>query len=223
MAEAVKKGRRYDASRRQAQARESRLAVLRAARTLFVERGYGRTTMADVAAAAGVSVETVYAAFRNKPTLLHRVWDITIGGDDEEILFHDRPEVRAVREERDLSRRLILHARVSTAAARRMTPFLLAVQGAAASEPAAADLLKEIGRQRLAGIGVMAREAAATGQLAVSEEDCRDILWSCTDGMLWHRLVQERGWSDDRFADWLGRMWVRTLVAPKPRRVPSSS
>src|SRR4051794_20505997 len=76
MAGAVKAVRKYDASRRQEQARATRLAVIQAAQALFVEHGYGRTTMADVARTAGVSVETVYANFRNKPTLLHRVWDI---------------------------------------------------------------------------------------------------------------------------------------------------
>jgi hypothetical protein len=35
-----------------------------------------------------------------------------------------------------------------------------------------------------------------------------------TDGMLWHRLVEERGWSSEHFADWLGRMWVHLLVDP---------
>ena len=74
-------------------------------------------------------------------------------------------------------------------------------------------MLEEMDRQRLAGIAVMAAEAAATGQLAVSEEECRDVIWSMTDGMLWHRLVAQRGWWNERFAEWLGRMWVDLLVA----------
>lgn len=214
MAGPVKGVRTYDASRRRAQARASQLAVLRSAQRLFIEQGYGRTTMVDIAEAAGVSVETVYAAFGNKATLLHRVWDITIGGDDEEIAFHDRPEALAIRAEPDLTKRLELHAALSTKTARRITPFLIAVQGAAGSEPVAADMLTEIGRQRLAGISVMAREAAKTGQLAVSEQECRDVIWAFTDGMLWHRLVAERGWTDDRFASWVGRMWTQMLVTP---------
>ena len=214
MARAVKRLRTYDSSGRQEQARQTKLAVIRAAQRLFIERGYGRTTIAEIAAAAGVSAETVYGAFKNKPTLLHRVWDITIGGDDEEVVFHDRPEVVAIRSEPDLAKRLMLHAAFSTATARRMTPFVRAVQGAAGSEPAAAEMLAEINRQRLMGLGVMASEAARTGQLAVSEEECRDIVWSFTDGTLWHQLVVERSWSDERFADWLGRMWVHMLVKP---------
>jgi AcrR family transcriptional regulator len=204
--------RRYDASRRRAQAQESRTAIVVAARDLFLVQGYGHTTITDVAKRAGVSVQTIYAAFKNKPALLHRAWDITVGGDDEEVVLHERPEVVAIRQEPDLATRLMLQAEFSTRTAQRIGPFQLMVQAAAGADPAAAAMLEEMGRQRLAGLSVMAAEAAATGQLAVSEADCRDLLWSMTDGVLWHRLVQERGWSNEQFADWLGRMWVELLV-----------
>jgi AcrR family transcriptional regulator len=222
MKEPVKKVRSYDSSRRRAQAQETRRVVLEAARDRFIEHGYGRTTIADVARAAGVSVETVYAAFGNKATLLHRAWDITIGGDDQEIVYHERPEIRAIREEPDLTRRLALQAALFTQTARRIVPFLLAMQGAAATEPAAAEMLAEVGRQRLEGLSVMAREAAATGQLAVSELECRDFIWATTDGALWQRLVNERGWSDEKFQEWLGQLWANALVAPaaKPAATP---
>lgn len=204
--------RPYDSSRRQAQARETRALVVRAARDLFVAQGYGHTTVADVGEAAGVSVETIYAAFGNKATLLHKAWDITIGGDDEEVVFHERPEVMALRNEPDLTKRLMLHATFSTKTAQRIVPFQLMVQSAAGADPTAAAMLAEMDRQRLIGISVMAAEAAKTGQLVVSEDECRDVVWSMTDGMLWHRLVNERGWSNERFADWLGRTWIHLLV-----------
>jgi len=187
LSEAVKR-RSYDSSRRRAQATETRLAIVAAARDLFIDQGYARTTMADIAFAAGVSVETIYVAFKNKATLLHKAWDLTVGGDDQDIVVHERPEVLAI------------------------APFQLMVQSAAGADPAAAAMLEEMGRQRLVGMSVMAAEVAKTGQLAVPEEECRDVIWSMTDGMLWHRLVNERGWTNERFADWLGRMWVRLLV-----------
>ncbi len=213
MTESVKR-RSYDSSRRQAQARETQRAVLRSAHDLFLQRGYGGTTIADVAAAAGVSAETVYSAFGNKATLLHRVWDVTIGGDDQQVLFHQRPEVLALQAEPDLAKRLAKHAEFATRTARRIGPFLLMVQAASGSEPAAARMLAEMGAQRYRGLGVMARGAAATGQLAVSRQECRDLMWATTDGVLWHRLVVERGWSDKRFAGWLGRFWISQLVRP---------
>lgn len=210
MSEAVK--RAYDATRRREQARENRLRIVAAAHDLFVEQGYGRTTIAEVAARAGVAVETVYAAFRNKPTLLHRAWDVAVGGDDQDLPLLDRPELRAVFAEPDLPTRLTRFAVVNTAIMRRTARLHLAVGGAAGGEPAAAALLDEIGRVRLEAMAVHASAAAATGQLAVSEDECRDVLWSTTDGTLWHNLVQRRGWSDDHYAGWLGRLWVFLLV-----------
>lgn len=165
-----------------------------------------------MAAAAGVSVETVYGAFGNKATLLHRAWDLTIGGDDEDIVFHERPEVLAIRAEPDLPRRLRMQAELVTRTFERIAPFQLMVQSAAGADEAAADMLEEIARQRLAGLSVMAHDAASTGQLAVTEEEYRDVLWSMTDGMLWHRLVNQRGWTRERFAEWLGELWARTLT-----------
>ena len=140
MGEAVKR-RSYDSSRRRAQAKETRSAIVRAACARFVEQGYGRTTMTDIAGAAGVSVETIYAAFGNKETLLHEAWDITVGGDDQDIVFHERPEVLAIRNEPDLAKRLMLHAGFSTRTAQRIAPFQLMVQSAAGADPAAAAML----------------------------------------------------------------------------------
>jgi AcrR family transcriptional regulator len=204
--------RRYSSVRRAEQARETRLRILRAAHDLFVDEGYGRTTIAEIARAAGVAVETVYAAYRNKPTLLRQVWYATFRGDEEEVRLLDRPEIRAVLAEPDLSARLLAHAVVITPVFRRITPLLRALQGAATSEPAAAAMLAEFDERRLDAAGLYARAAAATGQLAVSEEECRDLLAATLDGALWHRLVEDRGWSDDRFAQVLGALWVATLV-----------
>jgi len=204
--------RRYRSTRRREQASETRERIIRAAHDLFVSPGYGRTTIAEVANTAGVAVETVYGAYRNKPTLLRQVWYATFRGDDEDIRLLDRPEIRAVLAERDLATRLRAHAVVITPVFRRITPLFRALQGAATSEPAAAAMLAEFDERRLDAAGHYARAAAATGQLAVSERECRDLLTATLDGTLWHRLVEERGWSDDRYAQLLGTMWVAALV-----------
>jgi AcrR family transcriptional regulator len=207
--------RRYASPRRQEQSRETRLRILSAARDLFVAQGYGRTTMAEVARGAGVAVETVYAAFRNKPNLLRQVWYVGFRGDEEEVRLLHRPEMRAVLAEPDLARRLRAHAALITPVLRRVAPLLVALRGAAASEPAAAAMLAEVDAARLDAAGHYARAAGETGRLAVSESECRDVLAATMDGALWHRLVAESGWSDERFAAWLGQMWIATLVRPE--------
>jgi len=159
-----------------------------------------------------VAVETVYAAYRNKATLLHRAWDLAVGGDDQDVLLLDRPELRALLDEPELAARLAALAVVNTAIMRRTAALHVAVRGAASSEKAAAAMLAEIDRQRLETMATHARAAAATGQLAVSQDECRDVLWSSTDGTLWYRLVQQSGWTDERYAQWLGRFWASMLV-----------
>ena len=208
--DAVKPKRRYDSSGRREQARRTCLAILAAARDLFIERGYGQTTMVAIAQRAGVSVETVYAAFSSKPNLLKEVWDVTIGGDDEDIPLHERPHFRAMRAEPDLATRLAMYAAIVTEMSPRTIPFIMALRGAAATEPAAATMLEEIDRQRLNGMTIAAGELAAG--LAVSEEEARDVLWTTNAGDLWHHLVQKRGWPPERFERWLTRLWQRMLL-----------
>lgn len=204
--------RRYDSRRRQQQAQENRRRILAAAHRLFVDRGYGSTTIAEVAATAGVAVETVYATYRNKLTLLHRAWDVAVGGDERDVHLLDRPEMRAVLDEPDLPTRLTRFATVNTAVMRRTAALRLAIQGAAGADRAAAALLSEIDRARLQAMQVHARAAAATTQLVVPEAECRDVLFATTDGSLWHTLVERQGWPDERYAAWLGSAWVAMLV-----------
>ncbi len=206
--------RQYNSTRRREQASETRLRITHAAHDLFVRKGYGRTTMAEIAGAAGVAVETVYAAFRNKPTLLRQVWYVTFRGDEDDIRLLDRPEIRAVLAEPDLGARFCRQAGVYTAVFRRIMPLLVALQGAAASEPAAAAMLAVWDERRLDVCTRYAQAASSTGHLAVSADECRDVLAATLDGALWQRLVADRGWSDKRFAAWLGHLWVSQLVKP---------
>lgn len=204
--------KQYESPLRQEQARETRLRIVTAARDLFVAQGYGRTTMAEVARTAGVSVETVYAAFGTKPALLRQVWFVGFRGDDENLRLLHRPETEAVLAEPDLGRRLRAQAAFMTPVFRRIGPLLVALRGAAASEQAAAAMLAEFDELRVDAAAQYARLAAQTGRLRVSEVECRDVLAATMDGSLWQRLVAECGWSDDRFAQWLGEVWVSALV-----------
>jgi AcrR family transcriptional regulator len=211
MPKAVK--RRYTSTRRDEQARGTRLRIILAARELFVTKGYGRTTLAEIAREAGVAVETVYAVFGNKATLLRQIWYVDFRGDEEDIPLFDRAEMQAVLDEPDLATRVRKHAAFVTTLNRRMGPLTATLEGAAASEPAAADMLAEFSKRRLDVTTKYAKAAAATGRLAVSQAECRDVLFATMDGTLWRRLVVERGWSDERYADWLGSLWVAQLVS----------
>ena len=100
--------RSYDASRRREQARARRLAVVQAARDLFEQDGFRPTTIAAVAAHAGVSAESVYKGFGTKAALAKAVFDLVIGGDDEPVPVAQRPAMQAMREEPDVRRKIAM-------------------------------------------------------------------------------------------------------------------
>src|SRR4029079_1680922 len=58
------------------QAQMTRDEILGAARRLFAERGYSRTSVRDIAEAAGVSAQTVYDSIVSKQALVARLNDV---------------------------------------------------------------------------------------------------------------------------------------------------
>ena len=63
-------------SLRERQAQLTRAEILKAARTLFAERGYSRTSVRDIAASAGVSAQTVYDSIGSKQAVVARLNDL---------------------------------------------------------------------------------------------------------------------------------------------------
>jgi AcrR family transcriptional regulator len=204
--------RSYDASGRQARAQKTRQRIIDVAHDLFIDQGYGRTTIADIARDADVSVETIYSAFGSKAALLRRVWFVRLRGDEQDVRLLHRPEIQELLAEPDLVIRLRRQAVVYTAVFRRFVTLHRALEAAAASESSAADIVAEFDAGRLDACSEYAKAAKRTGQLAVSETECRDIFSATLDGSLWHRLVHDSGWSDKRFAAFLGDLWVATLT-----------
>jgi AcrR family transcriptional regulator len=90
--------RTYNSSRRKRQAQETRAEVLAAAVDRFNETGWAGTTVADIAEAAGVAVETVYAGFGSKKALLRDAADVAVAGDAEPLTYIERPEFAAMGE-----------------------------------------------------------------------------------------------------------------------------
>jgi AcrR family transcriptional regulator len=93
-ATAPAKKRSYDSSRRKRQAEQTRAEVLLAAVELFNTRGWADTTLADIADAAGVAVETIYNGFRSKKQLVRDAMDAAVVGDTEPIPWAERDEFR---------------------------------------------------------------------------------------------------------------------------------
>ena len=177
-----------------------------------MSQGYGQTSLALIASQAGVSVETIYATYRNKPTLLRKVWFFEARGDEQEVTLFDRPEVQAILAEPDLRLRHERYAHFVAAFHRRMSPLLDMITGAAASDAGAAEMLDTWASRRLEVARGFAEEAAKTDQLAVPVEEYRDVMYAMLRGDLWRELVIGRGWSDQKYASWLTAVWNAQFV-----------
>jgi len=201
MAGAVK--RRYDASRRQEQARENRRRILDAAGALFLERGYADTAMPEVAKAAGVSVQTVYKTFANKATLLKAVFDVSVAGDDEPVPMAERDVIGAIRAEPDAARKITMYLRHVAESAPRVIPVQLLARDAGAADHTAAAVYAQMRQELLNGMTMFAADLVATGQVRVPQEEARDILWTYHSPELYELLVLERGWPVERYRGFL--------------------
>src|SRR5438045_451957 len=113
MTERVKSRRRYESPRRRAQAAETRRQILAAAQRLFEEHGYAATTMAAIAAEAGVALKTVYVAFETKSGVLRALWHLLLRGDESSAPVGERAWYREILDEPDPQRQLRMTARSS--------------------------------------------------------------------------------------------------------------
>jgi AcrR family transcriptional regulator len=196
--------RPYDASRRQAQSRQLRVEVAEAARRLFVERGFAATTIGDVATAAGVSQQFVYAAFGGKRGLLSKVVDWTLAGDDEPIPLAERPSVQAIQQERTTAGKCALHARHIRLLAPRVCPLVRMLRSAADADPDARAIYEAGEQGRRTSLTQFVADLRTAGGLraGLTDEQAVDAIWSLTPDVLWTALVTRCGWSDDDFEVW---------------------
>ena len=214
MIDEVKTRRRYDSKRRKEGARATRRAVLEAARRLFLERGYAGTTIAAVAQAAGVSVETVYKAFGNKAGLVKGVFDVAIVGDDEPIPMLQRERVARMRAEPDPRQKLLMYGEHLAQAGPRAGSLQLLIRSAAASHPDAAAVWEQMVRERLIGMTEFARHLHEGGHLrpGVSFDEARDVLWTYNSVELYDLLVLQRGWDPRRYGRWIADGLIAALL-----------
>jgi AcrR family transcriptional regulator len=218
MTEAVK--RRYDNSRRQAQARATRLKVIEAAKRLFIEHGYPATTIDTIAEAAEVPLPSVYRLFGSKRALLSAVLDTSFGGDDQPVAFGDRPAVRAARDEPDPAGMVTAFARIARELMDRSSAIQHVLATAAQVDPEMAELLAEIRRQRYTGQSRIVAALDARGALdpGVDKAEAADIAYALLSPEVHRILTVERGWPADRYERWIARS-LSTLLPAGQRRV----
>jgi AcrR family transcriptional regulator len=204
---------------RQARTRLARRAVVEAARALFLERGYPATTIEAISDHSDVPSATVYRLFSSKLGILKALLDVSIGGDDEAVAVLDRPQARAAVAETDAATRLAAFVHITVEVSRRTLPIYRILVSAAGSDPDASALLADLTRQRDEGQGQLARSLSRAGELRddLSARDAADVIHALMSPDLYQLLVADRGWSPERYEQWLLELLVDQLL-PRPTR-----
>jgi len=208
--------RPYHSPRRIAAAAATRQAILTAARSEFLRHGYAATTIAGIAQAANVAVDTVYASVGRKPALFRHLIETAIAGQDQDVPVADGDYLPQIRSAPTASDKIELYASTIAAIHQRLAPLFLALREAATAHPELAELWSQVADLRVREMRTLTTDLAATGELrpGLSPEEIADILWSMNAAEYYTLLVRDRDWTPRRFAQWLAEAWRRLLITP---------
>jgi AcrR family transcriptional regulator len=197
--------RSYDASRRREQARARRLAVVLAARELFERDGFRPTTIAAVAARAGVSAESVYKGFGTKAALAKAVFDLVIAGDDEPVPVAERPAMQVVRDEPDVHRKIAIFTEGLAQRQARSAKVQILIRDGRHVDDSLAPVWAKLNDEGLTGMTLLGSHLLGTGQLrdGIDLAEVRDVLWNYLAIDHYERLVLAQGWPLQRYSQWL--------------------
>ena len=208
----VKGKRNYSSPIRDEQAARTRARILDAASELFLDRGYGRTTMKDIAESAGVARDTVHAVFGSKARVLTALIDLRLVPDGSVPAARERPEALAFKNEVDQRKQIELYSAFIAGLSTELRPVFEILRTASAVEPEAADVFEEMDQHRLANMQTYAKWIAARGPLRVSTRRAAEIMWTVASPDVGRMLCDVLGWTEAQHAQWLADTLTRTLL-----------
>ncbi|MFD4612257.1 TetR/AcrR family transcriptional regulator [Streptomyces sp. NPDC058440] len=198
--------RPYVSPLRQQAAARTRALILQYATELFAERGYGRVTVADIAAATGVSAKTVFASVGSKGDILNQIVDqgvVASGYENtmERLLKLDTPEA-------------VLHALAEGTGAGNQGQFTVheAIRTALpVHEDGEALWERAMSAYREALASAARHLHTLNPPPRYSVEETADLLWFWFGPTGWRTLVVENGWSWEQAQSFLIRTAAATL------------
>jgi AcrR family transcriptional regulator len=208
--------RKYDSSRRQAQASVTQAQIVEAARELFIKSGYSGVSIEAIARKAKVSPETIYSMFKNKRTILTRAMELVAGTEGEPIPAMLRSYIQEVTLERNQYRQLQMFANRMRIFFSHIAPLVEVMRAAAKTEPEISILLKKYMDDRYQGMGFFIDCLLANGPLrsGLSKLTAIETIWTLASAEVYNLLVQDRGWSGEEYEAWLSEV-LSGLLLPR--------
>ncbi len=194
------KPRPYRSPRRRGHAEETRRRILAAARSLFVQRGYGATTIETIAENAGVAPQTVYAGFASKRGILFALLD-QMAGEADLSQLDTTPAAGLEDARRQLRARVAFTSRFY-AGGIDLIDIARTVSGV---EPDLAAMWDEGEGRRHKALSALVAAWDRAGVLlpGITTREATDVLWALSGPDVFRLLVVERRWSRRRFETWL--------------------
>jgi AcrR family transcriptional regulator len=202
------KKRPYKSLVRQRQAGDTRRRIVEATRQLLQSEGYAGMTIEAIAQRAEVSAQSVYALFKSKTGILIELLDQSAFGADYE------DAVRQALSASDPETRLRLTARIARQIhdAQSATFDLLRGAGVVAPELARLEQQREDLRYERQEQMIISMREAGRLRPGLNYRTARDIFWMLTGRDVYRMLVRERGWSPQKYQDWLADALVQSLL-----------
>ena len=211
-ATAVKRARKYDASGRRERARQTRERIVLTAERHFLRDGYAATSIAAIAAASGVSVDTIYKSFGGKPGLIRAIFDRALEG--EGTVPAEQRSDRLQAEETDPRKIIAGWGTFVTEIAPRGSPILLLIRNAATTYPELQALLDDVDAARLRRMTLNARRLHQAGQLrpGITVRAAADVLWTYSSAELYELLVLRRRMPLRRYGEFVAEAMIAALL-----------
>lgn len=185
-------------------ARATRLRITTAAYTLFCERGYAATTMADIADRADVAVQTVYFTFHTKRALLSQAYDYAVQGPDDPLPPTEQPWYAQMVAETNVTKAVRLMVVGAGEILRRATPLDTIVRASAEGDPDTARVRALHERLRAQGYRDMLERLRAKSALrtGLTRDRATELLLLYVGMDVYRVLVNDLGWTHDEWVDW---------------------
>ncbi|HEX3823188.1 MAG TPA: helix-turn-helix domain-containing protein [Mycobacteriales bacterium] len=195
-------------NRRAVQAQQTHDEILRVARRRFGQDGYAATSLKDIAAEVGISVQTIYDSVGGKADLVRRLNDLM----DREA---DIGSIAAgIGSETDPQALAAIPARVTCRLLQRSGDIMRACLAGGLTEPGLVPLVEEGGRRHRAGASAVAGRLAALGALApgVSVDQAAGSLAALSDFRLGIVLLDDHGMTVEQLELWMADQAVRAVL-----------
>jgi AcrR family transcriptional regulator len=198
---------------RRERARATRERILAAAYELFGARGYQATTMPDIAAAAGVAVQTVYFVFHTKAILLEQVYATAVLGA-ERTRPVDSEWYREAVSDPNLDRGLATMLTGVLSIAARLAPLAATMETIDDAEVRAVRDEKEALRRHLhrSYVDHLRKSKALRRELTV--DAATDLFLGLCSPMLFHEMTARLGWPAQRWQSSLYDLLHHALLRP---------